>query len=101
MDKSRPLSRAVLGRQAADDIRDTYDIKQVLGVGQFGVTRLATHKQTQHNYAIKSINKSNLSPAECMIIKQELQIMHLVAGRLGGEKGGWRVEVLVEGGSSA
>lgn len=49
-------------------------------MGQFGVTRLATDKQTQHKYAIKSIPKSHLKPEEAAIIKQELQIMHHVAG---------------------
>jgi calcium-dependent protein kinase len=49
-------------------------------VGQFGVTRLATEKATGLKYACKSIPKSNLKSKEAAIIRQELQIMHHVAG---------------------
>ena len=82
-DKTKPLRNSVLGRDVVDDVRDDYDIGKVLGVGQFGVTRLAVHKQTGHNYACKSIGKANLQPAEAAVIRLELQIMHHVAGEVG------------------
>lgn len=84
VDKAQPLRNSVLGRDVADDVRDEYEIGPVLGVGQFGVTRLAVHKETRHSYACKSISKSNLHTSEASIIKQELQIMHHVAGEPGG-----------------
>lgn len=74
----------MLGRDIADDVRDEYEIGAVLGVGQFGVTRLAVHKETRHSYACKSISKSNLHASEASIIRQELQIMHHVAGEPAG-----------------
>lgn len=52
----------------------------MLGVGQFGVTRSATDKATGLKYACKSIPKSHLKPKEASVIRQELQIMHHLAG---------------------
>jgi serine/threonine protein kinase len=80
VDKSTPLRTSVLGRDRADDWRDAYEIGRVLGVGQFGVIRLATDKQTGLKYACKSIPKGNLTQSEAAIIRQELQIMHHLAG---------------------
>jgi calcium-dependent protein kinase len=80
VDKSTPLRHSVLGRDSAEDWRDYYEIGAVLGLGQFGVTRLATEKATGLKYACKSIPKSHLKPQEAAIIRQELQIMHHVAG---------------------
>ena len=39
------VAASVLGKPTAD-VRDVYDIGKVLGKGQFGTTRLATHKET-------------------------------------------------------
>lgn len=80
MDKSKPLRNSVLGRDVADDVREEFEIGDVLGAGQFGVIRQATHRETQHKYAVKSIAKANLQPAEAAVIRLELQIMHHVAG---------------------
>jgi calcium-dependent protein kinase len=82
VDKSRPLRSSVLGRDQPEDVHDDYEIGGVLGVGQFGVIRLCTEKASQHKYACKSINKSHLHDSEVEIIRQELQIMHHVAGWL-------------------
>lgn len=49
-------------------------------MGQFGVIRLCTDKASKHKYACKSINKSHLHESEVEKIRQELQIMHHVAG---------------------
>jgi calcium-dependent protein kinase len=73
----------VLGKEAPDDVRLEYEVGQVLGTGQFGVTRVAIHRVSGHKYACKSISKSNLSRSEAATIRQELQIMHHVAGVVG------------------
>jgi serine/threonine protein kinase len=80
VDKSQPLRGSVLGRESAEDVREEYDIGNVLGIGQFGVIRLATHKTSGFKYACKSINKSRLAAKDAAIIRQELQIMHHMAG---------------------
>lgn len=80
MDTTRPLRNSVLGRDRADDWRDVYEMGHVLGAGQFGVIRLATDKQTGLRYACKSVPKGNLTPYQAAIIRQELQIMHHLAG---------------------
>ncbi len=41
----------------AQDISVDYMFKDELGHGQFGVTRLVEHRQTQEKYACKSILK--------------------------------------------
>lgn len=42
------------------NIVDFYQIGKELGKGQFGTTRLATHKKSGIAYACKTINKAKL-----------------------------------------
>lgn len=43
------------------NITESYAIRKVLGKGQFGTTRLATHIASGKDYACKTINKKKLA----------------------------------------
>ena len=45
-------------------ITDFYDVSTVLGKGQFGMVKLAVHKKSGKNVAIKTVKKSNMKPIE-------------------------------------
>ena len=46
------------------NLEDFYDIKETLGKGKFGQVKLAIHKKTQINVAIKVIYKKGMQPHE-------------------------------------
>jgi calcium-dependent protein kinase len=48
-------SKSVLARW--EDVRESYVFDKILGRGQFGVTRLVTHRTTHERAACKSISK--------------------------------------------
>ena len=63
------------------DVKTEYDLGKVLGKGQFGTTRLATHKKTGEKLACKSISKRKLVTSEDIAdVKREIQIMDHLAG---------------------
>ncbi|KAI9114725.1 hypothetical protein K1719_014423 [Acacia pycnantha] len=71
----------VLGRPM-EDVKATYSIGKELGRGQFGVTRLCTHKQTGEQFACKTIAKRKLVHKEDIEdVRREVQIMHHMAGQ--------------------
>mmetsp|Transcript_21499 Transcript_21499/g.38283 ORF Transcript_21499/g.38283 Transcript_21499/m.38283 type:complete len:476 (-) Transcript_21499:316-1743(-) len=58
------------------NIVDFYEIGKELGKGQFGTTRLATHKKTRVPHACKTINKAKLqSPDDIEDVRREIAIM--------------------------
>ncbi|KAL6501738.1 Calcium-dependent protein kinase 15 [Orobanche gracilis] len=70
----------VLGRPMSD-VRSAYIFGKELGRGQFGVTRLVTHRSTRRNFACKSIAKGKLvKPVDVADIRREVQIMHHLTG---------------------
>ncbi|KAK9039942.1 hypothetical protein V6N11_015124 [Hibiscus sabdariffa] len=74
-----PIGR-VLGRPI-EDIRCTYVFGRELGRGQFGVTYLVTHKETQQQFACKSISTRKLiSRDDIEDVRHEIQIMHHLTG---------------------
>ncbi|XP_039005338.1 calcium-dependent protein kinase 3-like [Hibiscus syriacus] len=74
-----PIGR-VLGRPM-EDIRSTYIFGRELGRGQFGVTYLVTHNETQQQFACKSISTRKLiSRDDIEDIRHEVQIMHHLTG---------------------
>jgi calcium-dependent protein kinase len=63
------------------DIKAEYELGKVLGKGQFGTTRLATHKKTGEKLACKSISKRKLVTQDDIAdVKREIQIMDHLAG---------------------
>lgn len=43
---------------------DYYNFEESLGKGQFGLVKLATHKQTGKKVAIKTVHKKDMKPIE-------------------------------------
>ncbi|XVF51396.1 hypothetical protein PTKIN_Ptkin04bG0182000 [Pterospermum kingtungense] len=70
----------VLGRPM-EDVRSTYVFGRELGRGQFGVTYLVTHKETQQQFACKSIATRKLvNRDDIEDVRREVQIMHHLTG---------------------
>lgn len=45
-------------------VNDYYEVSTSLGKGQFGLVKLATHKKTGKQAAIKTVKKLNMKPIE-------------------------------------
>eukprot|EP01024_Parvocaulis_polyphysoides_P007797 TRINITY_DN12295_c0_g1_i4.p1 TRINITY_DN12295_c0_g1~~TRINITY_DN12295_c0_g1_i4.p1 ORF type:complete len:538 (+),score=105.98 TRINITY_DN12295_c0_g1_i4:568-2181(+) len=73
-------NNVVLGKESAD-VTSIYNLGKVLGRGQFGITRLATDKNTNEKFACKTISKRKLTTKEDIEdVRREVQIMHHLAG---------------------
>ncbi|KAK9921523.1 hypothetical protein M0R45_030030 [Rubus argutus] len=71
---------SVLGRKTVN-IKDGYSLGRKLGQGQFGTTFLCVEKQTNKEFACKSIAKRKLTTQEDVEdVRREIQIMHHLAG---------------------
>ncbi|XP_057518916.1 calcium-dependent protein kinase 1-like [Amaranthus tricolor] len=79
-----PPSNSKLGRVLArpiEDVRATYTFGRELGRGQFGVTYLVTHKQSEQHFACKAIATRNLlNQDDIDDVRREVQIMHHLTG---------------------
>ncbi len=56
-------------------IEDFYDIQGDLGKGKFGQVKLAVHKKTQRQVAIKVIKKKNMTLKELELQKREIEVL--------------------------
>ncbi|CAN6719507.1 unnamed protein product [Malus baccata var. baccata] len=71
---------SVLGRKTGN-IKDIYSLGRKLGQGQFGTTFLCVEKETNKEFACKSIAKRKLTTQEDVEdVRREIQIMHHLAG---------------------
>lgn len=78
--RGKRKAKCVLGKPFSD-VHAEFDLGDMLGEGQFGSTRLATHKQTKQSFACKSILKRKLrSSADVEDVRREVQIMHHLNG---------------------
>ncbi|KAJ4952821.1 hypothetical protein NE237_029653 [Protea cynaroides] len=78
----RPLSGMgrVLGRPM-EDVRSKYVFGRELGRGQFGITYLVTHRETNEQFACKSIATRKLVTRDDIEdVRREVQIMHHLTG---------------------
>eukprot|EP00897_Mesotaenium_endlicherianum_P007525 jgi/Mesen1/6800/ME000035S06183 len=74
------LTANVLGRNT-ENVRNLFTLGRELGRGQFGVTYLATDKQTGEQLACKTIAKRKLVTRDDVEdIKREVAIMHHLSG---------------------
>eukprot|EP00899_Mesostigma_viride_P019571 jgi/Mesvir1/27615/Mv07348-RA.1 len=77
---TKTISNSVLGRDTGD-VSDFFTLGRELGRGQFGITHLATDKQTGQQFACKSISKRKLTSREDVEdVRREVAIMHHLAG---------------------
>lgn len=73
-------STLILGK-ATPDVKSVYEIRRILGQGQFGTTRLVVDKKTGEKLACKSISKRKLTtPEDIADVQREIQIMHHLEG---------------------
>lgn len=57
-------------------VSDFYDMsKKVLGKGKFGIVKLATHKKTGKEVAIKMVSKTEMSPEDLELQRNEIEIL--------------------------
>lgn len=59
------------------NLSDFYEIGDIIGVGKYGVVRMATHKQSNIKVAIKILKKAKLSMSDIDLIKREIEILKL------------------------
>lgn len=65
-------------REAAGyrSVADFYDVsKKVLGKGKFGIVKLATHKKSGKEVAIKMVSKTEMSPEDLELQRNEIEIL--------------------------
>jgi Ca2+-binding EF-hand superfamily protein len=57
-------------------VGDFYDVsKKVLGKGKFGIVKLATHKKSGKEVAIKAVSKTEMSPEDLELQRNEIEIL--------------------------
>ncbi|KAI8775681.1 serine/threonine-protein kinase SIK2, partial [Biomphalaria glabrata] len=56
-----------------------YDIERTIGKGNFAVVKLAKHRITKTEVAIKIIDKTQLDEANLKKVYREVQIMKLIS----------------------
>ncbi|MCO5601866.1 hypothetical protein L7F22_055991 [Adiantum nelumboides] len=64
-----------------EDIKESYTLGQELGRGQFGITRVCTHKATGQLLACKSIPKRKLTNKEDVEdVRREVRVLNYLSG---------------------
>ena len=57
-------------------VSDYYDIsKKVLGKGKFGIVKLGTHKKSGKEVAIKMVSKTQMTPEDLELQRNEIEIL--------------------------
>lgn len=64
-----------VGASQMTSFNDLYSVKDLLGVGAYGVVLKVKNRQTQEKSALKIINKDNLSKKALSILRNESCIM--------------------------
>jgi serine/threonine protein kinase len=59
------------------NVFDFYECGQTLGKGQFGLVRLATHKRTKAQVAIKVVKKANMKNIEVYQMRREIEVLKM------------------------
>jgi serine/threonine protein kinase len=59
------------------NIEEYYEIKRDLGKGKFGQVKLAVHKKSQKEVAIKVIKKKNMTLKELELQKREIEVLKI------------------------
>ena len=57
------------------------------GTGTFSTVRVATHKDTGMQYAVKAINLTDIQPQTLIRLRREIQVP---AARVPAARGAWR-----------
>ena len=63
-EKQKSWMEMLLKAMGFANLFDFYELGKTLGKGQFGMVKLATHKVTEAQAAIKTVKKANMKPIE-------------------------------------
>ena len=66
-------------RKAIDTtpLTESYEVRETLGKGKFGLVKLGIHKETKRKVAIKIINKQNMGNQDLELVKTEIDILKI------------------------
>ncbi len=64
LEKQKEWMQMLLKAMGFANLFDFYELGKTLGKGQFGLVKLATHKVTGAQAAIKTVKKANMKPIE-------------------------------------
>ena len=56
---------------------DFYDIKDTLGKGKFGLVKLAVHKKSGKNVAVKIMSKKEMTTSDIELQRREIEILKM------------------------
>lgn len=59
------------------DLNDTYEVKEVIGKGKFGLIRLGVHKESKRMVAIKILDKKKMTNQDQELVKTEIEILKI------------------------
>jgi serine/threonine protein kinase len=59
------------------ELKDSYEIKEVIGKGKFGLVRLGVHKESKRLVAIKIMNKKQMTNQDQELVKTEIEILKI------------------------
>jgi serine/threonine protein kinase len=59
------------------NLNDTYDIREKLGNGKFGLVRLGIHKQTLRKFAVKIMSKKEMGNQDFELVRTEIEILKI------------------------
>jgi serine/threonine protein kinase len=58
-------------------LNDYYEVKGSLGKGKFGLVKLAVHKKTKKNVAIKILNKAEMASEDFECQRREIEVLKM------------------------
>ena len=68
--------KALRGAAGYRAVADFYNVsKKILGKGKFGIVKLATHIKTGKEVAIKMVNKTQMTPEDLELQRNEIEIL--------------------------
>ena len=59
------------------NVFDFYNLDKTLGKGQFGLVKLATHKKTKQQVAVKQVKKKNMTHIEVFQQRREIEVLKM------------------------
>jgi len=68
---------SLLSAMGFSNLYDFYELGRTLGKGQFGMVKLATHKVSGVQAAIKTVMKANMRPVEVFQQRREIEVLKM------------------------
>lgn len=77
LEKQKQWTSMLLKAMGFANLFDFYELGKTLGKGQFGMVKLATHKVTGAQAAIKTVKKANMKPIEVFQQRREIEVLKM------------------------